>query len=137
MGQKEDEIVTHPFLIWPVILSTSPRYSSLHSNTDASLKAEYESGNLNPILGKEYVSQEEMYRQSVKPDITVGYDRAKKQNMTPSLANLLGHAPTNRHQGTPTESGNFLKLQNVLNRVQDVWPREPRTRHVASMEEPK
>ena len=41
-------------------------------------------------------------------------DTAKQRNdMSPSLASLLGHTPTNCHQETPTEIENILKLQNV------------------------
>ena len=37
--------------------------------------------------------------------------------MSPSLASLLDHTPTNCHQETPTEIENILKLQNVQGNV--------------------
>ena len=37
----------------------------------------------------------------------------RRNNISPSFPNVLGHTPTYRHQGTPTRNENILKLQNV------------------------
>ena len=52
----------------------------------------------------------------------------RTNNMSPSLANMLGHTPTNHHQITPTEDTSIPELQNVPASVREILPGRPRAR---------
>ena len=65
-----------------------------HYNRTPSLKVDHKR-KLKPIPDREYIIQEEIYKQNVEP-------AERRNNMSPSFANVLGHTPTYCHQGTPT-----------------------------------
>ena len=78
------------------------------------------------VLDREYVSQEEIYKENVEPALKLLMTQTERiNNLSPSIANVLGYTPTYCHQGTPTGTENILKLENVLAGVQDVLWRKP------------
>ena len=73
------------------------------------------------VLDREYVSQEEIYKENVEPALNLLMTQPERiNNFSPSIANVLGYTPTYCHQGTPTGTENILKQENVLAGVQDV-----------------
>ena len=78
------------------------------------------------VLDREYVSQEEIYKENVEPALNLLMTQTERiNNLSPSIANVLGYTPTYSHQGTPTGTENFIKLENVLAGAQDVLWRKP------------
>ena len=78
------------------------------------------------VLDREYVSQEEIYKENVEPALNLLMTQTERiNNLSPSIADVLGCTPTYCHQGTPTGTENILKLENVLAGVQDVLWRKP------------
>ena len=78
------------------------------------------------VLDREYVSQEEIYKENFEPALNLLMTQPERiNNVSPSIANVLGYTPTYCHQGTPTGTENILKLENVLAGVQDVLWRKP------------
>ena len=94
-----------------------------------SLKTDYESGKLKPIVGQQFVSPEEKDGQNGEPAVEAMTETPERRNnMSPSLANVLGHTPTNHHQSTPTEDTSIPELQNVPAPVREILLRRPRAR---------
>ena len=94
-----------------------------------SLKTVYESGKLKPIVGQQFVSPEEKDGQNGEPAVEAMTETPERRNnMSPSLANVLGHTPTNHHQSTPTEDTSIPELQNVPAPVREILLRRPRAR---------
>lgn len=94
-----------------------------------SLKTDYESGKLKPIVGQQFVSPEEKDGQNGEPAVEAMTETPERRNnMSPSLANVLGHTPTNHHQSTLTEDTSIPELQNVPAPVREILLRRPRAR---------
>ena len=98
------------------------------------MKEEYANGALKPTVGQNFLSDKEIEGQSaggthdngptVDPMTATPEQRV---DMSPTLANVLGHTPTVQQETAPMPS-NTPGLENVPGLVQEVLRRRPRTR---------
>ena len=78
------------------------------------------------MVGQQFLSAEEIDGQNGEPAVEAMTETPEcRNNMSPSLANVLGHTPTNHHQITPTEDTSIPERQNVPAPVREILLRRP------------